>query len=245
MHTGQCQPRAVPTPSWHRHRPTACPSSPAARCSPGSTAATPRSFQSISRGGTTLSFTIDAGAGANGLRAMLPVLVGRKPPGITDSGREPGDVHDGDHQGHRVRLVPSCRWRVLGGLPARHDRPRHLERDCSGRARWNRHRDVVDQRALGLPHRVRHDPRSARPQRDGSIPGHLPQHAAFRAQPEHDVSLPGHVSRRGNELIDATGTAGTAGQFRRAVGRFHRHHYVRLLGRHDRYGHLRVGVGQR
>ena len=34
-------PPAVPTPSWHRHRPTACPSSPAARCSPGSTAATP------------------------------------------------------------------------------------------------------------------------------------------------------------------------------------------------------------
>ena len=172
-------------------------------------------------------------------------LVGGKPPCITDSGREPGDIHDGDHQGHRVRLVPSGRWRVLGGLPARHDRPRHLERDCRGRARWNRHRDVVDQRALGLPHRVRHDPRSARPQRDGSIPGHLPQHAAFRAQPEHDVSLPGHVSRRGNELIDATGTAGTAGQFRRAVGRFHRHHYVRLLGGHDRYGHLRVGVGQR
>ena len=75
------------------------------------------SFSGISWSGNTLTFTVNVGAGANGLTAMLPTAG----PGGThadrpDPGRHRGAVHDDDDQGPGVRDVPGRRRRPHGDV---------------------------------------------------------------------------------------------------------------------------------
>ena len=62
----------VPTRSWRRRWRTAFPSFPPARCSTWLDGRNSSSFGALAWNAGTLTFTIAVGAGANGLRAMVP-----------------------------------------------------------------------------------------------------------------------------------------------------------------------------
>ena len=82
-------------------------------------------FGSLAYSGGTMSFTIEPGVGANGLRALLPASTPDGPiTGLTHR-RLAGAVHRRGRQGHRVRPLRRRRRQLRGDVRGRHDGPGH------------------------------------------------------------------------------------------------------------------------
>ncbi len=158
------------------------------------------SFGSLAYSGGTMSFTIAPGAGANGLRALLPASTPDGPITGLTLGGSPGAVHGGGRQGHRVRALRRRRRQLRGDVRGRHRRPRHHRRaGRSGLRRYGR-RDLDDRRAVQLARRLRHEPRLAHVL--GHLAGHddEPQRDADGPRGLDDVPLPRHLDRLLGEL---------------------------------------------
>ncbi len=76
------------------------------------------SFRNVGWNGNTLGFTIDVGAGANGLQAMLPRQAGGKTLDRAQPGWERSQLHEPDDQGHRVRGLHGSGRLVRGDVRA-------------------------------------------------------------------------------------------------------------------------------
>ena len=175
------------------------------------------SFGSIGWNGNTLTFTIAVGAGANGLRAMVPTsaAVGALT-GITRDG-DADHLHDADDQGRRVRVLRRERRRLRGDVRRRHDgaaRSPTSPRSPTATAP----RRSPGRRTSRRPRASTTAPRRhARPEPVEATPRLVTSHSvdADRARAEHDLLLPRHLRRRRRQRDDSA----AAGRRRRASRR--------------------------
>ena len=114
-------------------------------------------FEAIQYSGGVLSFRVTVGAGATGLRGMVPaVFNGQTLQSMTRDGA-PRRVHARGDQGRRLRVLRRGRRQLHGDVRARHHGAGDLERERGRRGRRDGDGDVDHQRAVGLARRLRHD----------------------------------------------------------------------------------------
>ena len=148
-------------------------------------------FEQLNWNGTTLSFRTAIGAGATGLRAMLPATFGGALAADADARRRGGQLHARDDQG---RLVRDVRGR---DRPVRRELRRRHGRAGDQRAGGDRvggrlgHDHVDDRRAVRLARRLRHLPDRAHADADRRRRRDGPQRPDHRAHPRHHVPVPG------------------------------------------------------
>ena len=156
------------------------------------------SFNSLSWSGNKLDFTIDVGAGANGLRAMVPTELRRRA-ALTErqAQRQPDPDDDADDQGRRVRLLRRRRRKLRGDLRRRRHRAGDLERRPTPSTVTGRRRSTgtpTSRRTPGsttapIPATSTTDQQSSALATSHSVEPHRPR-------PEHHLLLPGELDRR-------------------------------------------------
>ena len=172
------------------------------------------SFGSLSWSGNTLSFTIDVGAGANGLRAMVPDALGRGRADGHHAQRHPVATVTRDDQGRRVRVLRRdrrhLRGRLRGGRHAAGDlgRRRHAGRP----ARRPRSPGPPTSRPTRASTTARRRGRSARSATESApVTSHSVRLTGLDA--EHHLLLPRHLDRRRGQPRDLAAGRRPAGSF--------------------------------
>ncbi len=211
MHTDNATPLAVVRRSSRPRSRAASRSSRPARCSTWLDGRNASSFGNVSFAGNVLSFTLTAGAGANGLQAMLPATSGIGRDADRDHAQQrAGAVHDRDPQGHRLRRVRRPRAaRYTATYTADTTPPvisaRHRVAD-DGR----RDDHVDDRRAADSRVTYGTDPGSLTTVLTDSRARDRALAHDHRAHAGRDVLLPGDLDRRGRQRGDAPPPAAPA-----------------------------------
>ena len=187
----------------------------AARCSSGSTAATaPRSTASPGTATSSASRST-VGAGANGLRAMVPTSSAVGGPDRRDPRRHPGRDHHPDDQGRRVRVLrrrpPATTRRPTPSTttaPAISNVAAHRRR-ATARATitWDTNEPSDSRVDYGTSPGVAD---LERVERRRSVTSHSVE--LDRPRAEHDLLLPGHLGRRRVQLDHRPGRCRPAAQ---------------------------------
>ena len=123
-------PRRTParTPSSPRRRRAACRSCRPSRCSTWLDGRNGSSFGDRVERERDLSFTVAAGAGAQQPAGDGAGVDCGRDAGGADARRLAGRVHDRDHQGHQVRVLPGRGRQLRRHVRRRHDAARHHRR---------------------------------------------------------------------------------------------------------------------
>ncbi len=159
------------------------------------------SFNSLSWDGNNLDFTIDAAAGATGLRAMVPTS--------SSAGSLTGVERDASAVPTTTQTIKGVEYAFFDATAGSYEATYAVDdtppviSDVAETVGSGRHGDdhLGHRRGVGLPGGLRHQPRLPDLDRAELRPGHLAQRPARRPRPEHDLLLPGHVERRGVQFL--------------------------------------------
>ena len=164
-------------------------------------------FEQLNWNGTTLSFRTAIGAGATGLRAMLPATFGgRSLQTLTRDGAAVSFTRE-TIKGVSYAMFAAADRPVRGELRRRHGRAgdQRPGGDRVGGRLGHDHLD--DRRAVRLARRLRHLPDRAHADADRRRRRDGPQRPDHRAHAGHHVQLPGPLGGPGGQRGDRPGRA--------------------------------------
>ena len=200
--------------------------------------------RSIAWTGTRLSFTIAVGAGAQQpARDGAGVDFGRPADGA-DPRRFAGRVHDRDHQGHRLRVLPGRRRQLRRHLRRRHHSAGHHRVVATPHVDGTRDDHLDHRRAVGLARGLRHRAGLADRQRVECRARHGAQRHAERPRCPAPRTTSASPPRMPDQQRDEPRAARGPTYVRHADPALRDGRYVRRIRRGNERGNLR-GEGRR